>query len=115
MQAADIPPVRVDQLTEGGWLVVPFRMRGMTRTVAFIRDNERLVSDGLELCGFVPMQGVGENRVGLVPLHETRPASPVGGRGAGRVGPSQGAPVGPGQGQSQHSALTGRDSKAMSP
>lgn len=70
VQAADIPPAWIDQLVDGGRLVVPLRMRGMTRTVAFVRDGERLVSDGFELCGFVPMQGAGENRVRLVVLHD---------------------------------------------
>ncbi|MFF5363721.1 methyltransferase, FxLD system [Streptomyces scabiei] len=70
VQAADIPPAWVHQLKEGGRLVVPLRVRGMTRTVAFVHDRERLVSDGFELCGFVPMQGVGENRVRLVLLHD---------------------------------------------
>lgn len=71
VQAADIPPAWIHQLTEGGRLVVPLRMRGMTRTVAFVRDGERLVSDGFELCGFVPMQGAGENRVRLALIHDT--------------------------------------------
>lgn len=70
VQAADIPPAWVDQLKDGGRLVVPLRMRGMTRTVALIRDGDHLVSDGLELCGFVPMQGLGEMRMRLVTLHE---------------------------------------------
>ncbi|MFI1563871.1 methyltransferase, FxLD system [Streptomyces sp. NPDC020490] len=70
VQAADIPPAWREQLKDGGRLVVPLRMRGMTRTVAFVRDGDRLVSDGFELCGFVPMQGVGENRVRLALLHE---------------------------------------------
>ncbi len=43
----------------------------MTRTVAFVRHCDRLVSDGFELCGFVPMQGIGENHVRLVLLHDT--------------------------------------------
>ncbi|WP_037913320.1 methyltransferase, FxLD system [Actinacidiphila yeochonensis] len=70
VQAADIPPAWIHQLRDGGRLVVPLRMRGMTRTVAFVRDGDRLVSDGFELCGFVPMQGVGENRVRLAVLHD---------------------------------------------
>ncbi|MER7793584.1 methyltransferase, FxLD system [Streptomyces sp. NPDC097640] len=70
VQAADVPSAWIHQLAEGGRLVVPLRMRGMTRTVAFVRDGDRLVSDGFELCGFVPMQGVGENRVRLVLLHD---------------------------------------------
>lgn len=71
VQAADIPPAWTRQLTDSGRLVVPLRMRGMTRTVAFVRDGQNLVSDGFELCGFVPMQGVGENRVRLVLLNDT--------------------------------------------
>ncbi|MGA5704630.1 methyltransferase, FxLD system [Peterkaempfera bronchialis] len=70
VQAADIPPAWLDQLKDGGRLVVPLRVRGMTRTVAFVRHGDRLLSDGFELCGFVPMQGIGENRVRLVLLHE---------------------------------------------
>jgi protein-L-isoaspartate(D-aspartate) O-methyltransferase len=69
VQAADIPPAWSGQLKDGGRLVVPLRMRGMTRTVAFVREGDRLVSDGFELCGFVPMQGAGENRVRLAVLH----------------------------------------------
>ncbi|WP_221334030.1 methyltransferase, FxLD system [Streptomyces sp. EAS-AB2608] len=70
VQAADIPSSWVHQLSEGGRLVVPLRMRGMTRSVAFVRDDQRLTSDGFELCGFVPMQGVGENRMRVVLLHD---------------------------------------------
>ncbi|WP_165906236.1 methyltransferase, FxLD system [Streptomyces sp. Z26] len=70
VQAADIPPAWRDQLKDGGRLVVPLRMRGLTRTVAFVRDGDTLVSDGFELCGFVPMQGIGENRVRLAVLHD---------------------------------------------
>ncbi|KPI21867.1 protein-L-isoaspartate(D-aspartate) O-methyltransferase [Actinobacteria bacterium OK074] len=70
VQAADIPPAWITQLKDGGRLVVPLRMRGLTRTVAFVRDGDRLVSDGFELCGFVPMQGAGENRVRLAVLHD---------------------------------------------
>ncbi|NEC87813.1 methyltransferase, FxLD system [Streptomyces sp. SID12501] len=71
VQAADIPPTWTEQLVDGGRIVVPLRMRGMTRTVALVRHGDRLVSDSVELCGFVPMQGVGENRVRLVLLHDT--------------------------------------------
>ncbi|MEV6499725.1 methyltransferase, FxLD system [Streptomyces prunicolor] len=70
VQAADIPPAWTEQLVDGGRIVVPLRMRGMTRTVALVRHGDQLVSDSVELCGFVPMQGVGENRVHLVLLHD---------------------------------------------
>ncbi|WP_256790414.1 MULTISPECIES: methyltransferase, FxLD system [Frankia] len=67
--AWDLPPAWSDQLAEGGRLVVPLRMRGLTRSVAFEQENGRLVDRGYELCGFVPMQGVGERRERLVSLH----------------------------------------------
>ncbi|MEV7415370.1 methyltransferase, FxLD system [Streptomyces sp. NPDC089919] len=70
VQSADIPPAWTAQLKEGGRLVVPLRMRSMTRTVAFVRDGDRLLSDGFEQCGFVPIRGAGENRMRLAVLHD---------------------------------------------
>lgn len=70
VQAADIPSAWVHQLNDRGRLVVPLRMRGMTRSIAFVRDDHRLVSDGVELCGFVPMQGAGENRMRVALIHD---------------------------------------------
>ncbi|WP_328914764.1 MULTISPECIES: methyltransferase, FxLD system [unclassified Streptomyces] len=55
--AWDIPPAWIDQLTPGGRLVVPLRMRGLTRSVAFTRVGDRLESESAKICGFVPMQG----------------------------------------------------------
>jgi protein-L-isoaspartate(D-aspartate) O-methyltransferase len=70
VQTWDIPRAWMEQLAEVGRLVAPFRiMRGQTRSVAFERDGNHLVSRGYELCGFVPMQGAGENRELLIPLH----------------------------------------------
>lgn len=63
------PPAWSDQLADGGRLVVPLRMRGLTRSIVFEHDGERLVSRGYRLCGFVPMQGAGANREHLVLLH----------------------------------------------
>ncbi|MGH3621613.1 MAG: methyltransferase, FxLD system, partial [Sciscionella sp.] len=67
--AWDIPPVWTDQLAEDGLLVVPLRLRGLTRSVAFARDAGRLVSKSYQLCGFVPMQGAGANAERLILLH----------------------------------------------
>ena len=67
--APDVPPAWTAQLTERGRLVVPLRVRGLTRSIAFDREDEHLVSRGYELCGFVPMRGAGENREELVLLH----------------------------------------------
>lgn len=68
--AWDIPPAWADQLAEGGRLVVPLRLRGLTRSVAFEPEGGRLVGREYELCGFVPMQGTGANRERLVWLQE---------------------------------------------
>ncbi|MGH8885338.1 MAG: methyltransferase, FxLD system [Egibacteraceae bacterium] len=57
--AWDIPPAWSDQLADGGRIVVPLRMRGLTRSVTFERDGNHLVSRDYRLCGFVPMQGIG--------------------------------------------------------
>ncbi|MGW0827742.1 methyltransferase, FxLD system [Streptomyces sp. NPDC002845] len=70
--AWDIPPAWLDQLTEDGRLVVPLRVRGLTRSIAFEREDGHLVSQGYELCGFVPMQGAGEYRVRLALLHDEK-------------------------------------------
>ncbi|MEC3974281.1 methyltransferase, FxLD system [Amycolatopsis sp. H20-H5] len=66
--AWDIPPAWTEQLAEGGVLVVPLRMRGLTRSVALVREQGRLVSRGYVLCGFVPILGVGANAERLVLL-----------------------------------------------
>ncbi|MER5780211.1 methyltransferase, FxLD system [Streptomyces mobaraensis] len=70
VEAPDIPPAWVKQLAPGGRLVVPLRLRGLTRSIAFEVDGERLVSTGYELCGFVPMRGAGANRVRTVTIHD---------------------------------------------
>jgi protein-L-isoaspartate(D-aspartate) O-methyltransferase len=67
--AWDIPPAWTEQLAEDGVLVVPLRMRGLTRSVALVREHGRLVSQGYELCGFVPIQGFGASAERLVLLH----------------------------------------------
>lgn len=68
--AWDIPPAWTEQLAAGGRLVVPLRMRGLTRSVAFESDPRGCLA-GQEYvpCGFVPMQGVGQCREQLVRLH----------------------------------------------
>ncbi len=53
----DIPPALLDHLSPAGVIVVPLRMNGVTRTIAFRRDGDHLVSTSTELAGFVPVQG----------------------------------------------------------
>ncbi|MGQ0775498.1 MAG: methyltransferase, FxLD system [Pseudonocardiales bacterium] len=57
--AWDLPPAWVDQLAPGGRLVVPLRMRGMTRSIAFEREDGYWRSRSIEECGFIPMRGAG--------------------------------------------------------
>jgi protein-L-isoaspartate(D-aspartate) O-methyltransferase len=70
VEAADIAPAWVSQLAAGGRLVVPLRVRGLTRSVAFERRDHHLISLSYELCGFVPMRGAGQSRQRLVVLHD---------------------------------------------
>jgi len=53
------PPAWTDQLTPGGRIVVPLRVRGLTRSVALERVDGVLRSRSLVYCGFIPMRGAG--------------------------------------------------------
>lgn len=73
--AWDIPPAWVEQLSERGRIVVPLRMRGLTRSIAFDRtsvgqNRMGLVSDSYRLAGFVPMQGSGSYSERIVPVDD---------------------------------------------
>jgi protein-L-isoaspartate(D-aspartate) O-methyltransferase len=68
----DIPPAWVEQLAPDGRIVVPLRLRGLTRTVALDRVHNRgawLTGGDVRLCSFVPMQGAGahEDQIALIP------------------------------------------------
>lgn len=56
------------QLVDGGILVVPLRMAGLTRVVAFAKDGGHLVSTDHEMFGFVPAQGAGAHEAEVVQL-----------------------------------------------
>ncbi|GAA0584426.1 methyltransferase, FxLD system [Kribbella sandramycini] len=64
--AWDLPPALWEQLALNGRLVVPLRWRGQTRSVAFNRSDDALVSDSMQLCGFVPMIGQEGERTGTI-------------------------------------------------
>ncbi|MFG1819887.1 methyltransferase, FxLD system [Kribbella sp. NPDC049174] len=66
--AWDIATSWIDQLRPGGRLVVPLRLRGQTRSIAFDRVDDHLESRSATLCGFVCMQGVGANYERVVPI-----------------------------------------------
>ncbi|WP_405413655.1 methyltransferase, FxLD system [Streptomyces rubiginosohelvolus] len=73
--AWDIAPAWTAQLKQGGRLVVPLRMRGLTRSVAFTQiPGERspyLESVSALICGFVPMQGSTAHREELLLVNGT--------------------------------------------
>ncbi|MFC0038568.1 methyltransferase, FxLD system [Actinomadura rayongensis] len=65
--AWDVPPAWWDQLADDGRIVVPLRWRGMTRSVALVRDGDRLVARSADACGFLPMRTAdGERSLDLV-------------------------------------------------
>lgn len=70
VEAAGIAAAWFDQLTETGRIVAPLRMRGLTRSVAFQREDGHLVARDYEVCGFVPMRGTGARDQQLIVLHD---------------------------------------------
>ncbi|MEU9891094.1 methyltransferase, FxLD system [Sphaerisporangium sp. NPDC051017] len=68
--AWDTPPAWVEQLAEDGRLMVALRMRGLTRTVAFEKAGDHLVSVSSKLFGFVAVQGAGAHQAKLLVLRD---------------------------------------------
>ncbi|MBB6570107.1 methyltransferase, FxLD system [Kribbella sandramycini] len=65
--AWDIPPAWVDQLRPTGRIVVPLRLGGETRSIAFDDHHGHLESHSSILCGFVDIQGQGAHHAPDVP------------------------------------------------
>jgi protein-L-isoaspartate(D-aspartate) O-methyltransferase len=59
--AWDIPAALLNQLAADGMIVVPLRLNGVTRSIAFRRIGDHLESTSAEVCGFVPIQGIGQH------------------------------------------------------
>jgi protein-L-isoaspartate(D-aspartate) O-methyltransferase len=57
--AWDIPPAWLEQLAPAGRIVVPLRIRGLTRSVALERYGPCWRSVSVENCGFTPLRGAG--------------------------------------------------------
>jgi protein-L-isoaspartate(D-aspartate) O-methyltransferase len=66
--AWDVAPAWVDQLAPEGRVVLPLRLRGLTRVVAFERDGGGLRSVSVVEDGFIPMKGIGAMPEKNVPL-----------------------------------------------
>lgn len=68
----DIPPAWRHQLAGGGTLVLPMRMKMITRSLALVRDGDHWQGVSAEVCGFVPMQGIGAAPEPVVRLSDPR-------------------------------------------
>jgi protein-L-isoaspartate(D-aspartate) O-methyltransferase len=68
---ADLPRAWWEQLVEGGRLVVPLRVRGSQRVIAFERDETGWHSTSIDFGGFMPIRGVGAQQPQSVTLHES--------------------------------------------
>ena len=66
--AWDVAQAWVEQLAPGGRVVLPLRLRGLTRVVAFERTETGLRSLSVEEDGFIPMKGIGAMPEKNVPL-----------------------------------------------
>ncbi|WP_372350905.1 methyltransferase, FxLD system [Streptomyces sp. KL116D] len=67
--AWDISPGLVHQLAAAGRLVVPLRIHGFTRSIAFVWAQGHLVSESMQECGFVPMTGLDQHDQQRLLLH----------------------------------------------
>lgn len=70
--AWDIASAWLRQLRPDGRIVVPLRLRGQTRSIAFDLVGDHLESRSTTMCGFVSMQGEGADYERLVPLEEAQ-------------------------------------------
>lgn len=66
--AWDVAPAWVEQLAPNGRVVLPLRLCGLTRVVAFERDGAGLRSVSVVEDGFIPMKGIGAMPEKNVPL-----------------------------------------------
>jgi protein-L-isoaspartate(D-aspartate) O-methyltransferase len=56
--ANDLSPAWLDQLVDGGRVVIPLSLAGPIQfSVAFVRRGRTLVSESLSFCGFMPLRG----------------------------------------------------------
>jgi protein-L-isoaspartate(D-aspartate) O-methyltransferase len=66
--AWDVAQAWVEQLAPDGRVVLPLRLRGLTRVVAFERTETGLRSLSVEEDGFIPMKGIGVMPEKNIPL-----------------------------------------------
>lgn len=68
--AGDVPPAILDQLSSGGRLLIPLRIRGgVSRAIAFERDGDGWVSVSSEMATFMPLRkGIADDKRVITPL-----------------------------------------------
>jgi protein-L-isoaspartate(D-aspartate) O-methyltransferase len=76
--AWDIPPAWLEQLAQAGRIVVPLRIRGLTRSVALERHGLCWRSVSVENDGFIPLRGAGHQAGAQHPAGRGRQADPAG-------------------------------------
>lgn len=69
--AWELPAAWADQLAPGGLLVVPLRMRGLTRSITFEHIDGTWRSQAMHECGFMPIRGAGAVAEQNIPLSDT--------------------------------------------
>jgi protein-L-isoaspartate(D-aspartate) O-methyltransferase len=69
--AWELPAAWAGQLAPGGLLVVPLRMRGLTRSIAFGYHAGTWRSRSMHECGFMPIRGAGAVAEHNIPLGDT--------------------------------------------
>lgn len=72
-----IPQPWIDQLAEGGVLVLPFRLNGAHVSLALRKDGRELVSTRAAMCGFMPLRGAFGPRRSYLMLPGVRVAAEV--------------------------------------
>ncbi|MET8198071.1 methyltransferase domain-containing protein [Micromonospora taraxaci] len=79
--AWDIAPALLDQLRDGGVIVLPLIMNAVTRTIGFRRQGDHLVSTSVEVAGFVPLCRLRHNAtyadLTVMPMGPTQKSRPA--------------------------------------
>ncbi|GAB3284203.1 hypothetical protein GCM10027456_79070 [Kineosporia babensis] len=69
VETTDIAEAWWDQLSDDGIIVAPMRWQSQRRSVALVRQTkDTLVADNIAQAGFVPLQGIGEERETVIAL-----------------------------------------------
>ena len=71
--AWDPPPAWLDQVADGGRLIVPMRIRGsQSRSIVFERNGRQWISRDSQMCGFMPLRGLADDAPRTLPLSADR-------------------------------------------